>query len=105
MITDKLHSKLSEAKALTRSLDKSLALEYLWPEAFNHGRARASWTGTARQGTYLTRNDPTHLHHEFRITDGDGEMRSFSYDDTPEILGGGLPTEMYRRVTNLAGGE
>ena len=104
MITDKLNSKLSKAKALTKKLDRSLALEWLWPEAFNHGRARAYWTGKQPRGMHLTRNDPTHLHHEFRITDGDGEMRSFSYDDTPEILGGGLPTEMYRRVTNLTKG-
>ena len=101
MITDKLNSKLSEAKALTRKLDRSLALEFLWPEAFDHGRARAHWFGKAQDSRKHGKLDPVHKRHEFRITDAKGDMRSFAYDDVPDVLGGGLPVEMYRRVTNL----
>lgn len=100
MITDKLNSKLDEAKKLTRKLDKSIALEYLWPEAFDHGRARAHWFGKANHGNAVL-NKPVHMYHEFHITDGDGNKKMFSYDDVPTILGGGLPDNQWRRITNL----
>jgi len=103
MLTDKLHGKLEEAKRLTHKLDRSLALEYLWPDAFNHGRARAHWFGpsTTEPTNYMRPNQPVHLFHEFHITDSKGNKMMFTYYEVPEILGGGLKEEMYRRVTNL----
>jgi len=98
MITDKINSKLDDAKKLTRKLDKALALEYLWPEAFEHGRVRAHWLGKKLARIRLP-DTPLHLHHEFIITNGAGEQQFFSYEETPEILGGGLPVSAYRRVT------
>jgi len=103
MITDKINSKLDEAKKLMRKLDKALALEYLWPEAFEHGRARAHWLGKKPARNTLP-DTPLHLYHEFIITNGDGEQKFFGYEETPEILGGGLPVSAYRRVTNLTKG-
>ena len=101
MITDKINSKLDEAKKLTRKLDKSIALEYLWPEAFDHGRARAHWFGKTPSTIHFKKGEPLHLHHEFHITDGDGNKKMFSYDDVPTILGGGLPDDQWSRITNL----
>ena len=100
MLTDKLNSKLEKARELGRSLDKSLAIEYLWFDAFNHGRARAHWVG---KGTsYNNRvTMPLHYGHEFIITDGNGEQRMFTYEDVPETLGGGLKNDQWQRVTNL----
>ena len=103
MLTDKLNSKVNEAKKLTRKLDKALALEYLWPDAFQYGRARAHWFGPS--GTNTTRglmpDTPLHLKHEFVITDSLGNTRSFGYEETPEILSGGLPDGQWQRRTNL----
>lgn len=89
MITDKINSKLDEAKKLGRKLDKALALEYLWPEAFDHGRARAHWLGKTPTTIHFKKGEALHLYHEFIITDGKGEQRFFGYEEVPELLGGG----------------
>jgi hypothetical protein len=103
MITDKLNSKLAEAREVMLKLDKSLALEYLWPDAFKHGRARAHWFGPAgtNDARYLPHGAPFHLKHEFVVTDAKGNTRSFDYEEVPSILEGGLEKEMWQRVTNL----
>ena len=87
-----LKKKQAEARKLTDKLDKALALEKLWPEAFDHGRARAHWYGAAGTNDmrFMRPDQPIHLKHEFVITDGEGNVRSFSFDDTPKIFGGGL---------------
>jgi hypothetical protein len=103
MITDKLHGQLDKAKALTRKLDKALALEYLWPDAFQYGRARSHWFGPSgtNDTRYMRHDQPLHLKHEYIITDGEGNTRSFDYEEVPDILQGGLKKEMWQRVTNL----
>jgi hypothetical protein len=103
MITDKLHSKVDESKKLMVKLDKSLALEYLWPDAFQYGRARAHWFGpSGTNHTFLmARDQPLHLKHEFVVTDAKGNTRSFDYEEVPTVLQGGLPEEQWRRITNL----
>jgi hypothetical protein len=87
-----LKKKQAEAKKLTDKLDKALALEYLWPEAFEHGRARSHWYGAAGTSCmgFKRPGEPLHLKHKFTITDGEGNARLFSYDEVPKILGGGL---------------
>jgi hypothetical protein len=94
-----LNSKLNEAKKLTRKMDKSLALEYLWPEAFEHGRARAYWFGKA--AAQRGKPDQPHRYHEFIITNSKGDSRSFAYEQVPTLLNGGLPEDQWRRITNL----
>ena len=87
MLTDKLTAKQAQARALTKKLDRSIALEYLWPEVFDNGRARGYWLGT--QPNYVAPDLPLHREHEYIITDGKGDKRYFKFDDVPELLGGG----------------
>ena len=90
MLTDKLKDKQAQASALMKKLDRSMAIESLWPEVFDHGRASTYWFGKAHAQFRRLARDPIHMHHEFVMTNGNGEKRMFKYDDVPEVLGGGL---------------
>lgn len=99
MVTENLQNKLAKAQELTRSLDKSLAMEWLWPEVFEHGRVRAYWRGVSPKNQ--DPRTPVHKYHEYVITNGEEEQRSFSFEQVPEILGGGLKREAYRRFPKV----
>ena len=88
-ITDLLKDKQAIARELTRELDRSIAIEQLWPEAFEHGRVRAYWVGKQQAGN-LVRLHGGHYGHEYHITDSKEECRMFAFNDVPNVLGGGL---------------
>lgn len=101
-----------EARELRHKLSKSLAIQELWPEAFDHGRVRSQWVdrrpahqrshsggqlnhtyrGMRRNGTVgpITEPRPKFWGHIFYVTNGEGEVREYRYEQVPAILGGGL---------------
>lgn len=87
MGTKKIKELVKKQSELIRGLDRSMALEVLWPEVFNHGSASSYWLGKVHSRGGLPH--PLHFHHEFVVTNGLKEKRYFSYHDVPVILGGG----------------
>lgn len=73
------------AADLQASLERSLAIQQLWPEAFDHGKCTAAWVGKQRVAYKLAENSNRALH----ITCGCGEVQVFEFDKVPKILGGG----------------
>ena len=65
----------ADRERLIEQLRNSYALELLWPEVFDHGRASSVLVmrGDYKSGVLKVRN-------------GAGEERSFPLEDVPEIL-------------------
>lgn len=82
-------------------LRRSLVLQELWPEAFEHGSVRSQVVGNVRRGE-LT----------FTVTRGDGSSRSFELAAVPVLLWPeavledvrGRPQGKYFQLLRKAGG-
>ena len=74
--------------ALVGELERSLAIQSLWPEAFAHGGAVSCWIGSP-QG-----RDRGGMRYalRLRVTDGAGTVREFPQSDVPAVLWP-MPTE------------
>ena len=83
-----LTAKHKQRDELLGDLEKSLELQKLWPEVFEHGGAKSHWYGLNTPYNHAIRQ-PTHKYHMFVVTDGSGESRTFSFNEVPKILGGG----------------
>jgi hypothetical protein len=68
--------------ALLRELERSIAIQTLWPEAFAHGAARSSWIGRPITRTLFDIRYALRL----QVTDGAGTVREFPQDDVPAVL-------------------
>lgn len=76
-----IQEKINEIKALKLQADKKLmqlersfAIESLWPEAFVFGSVSSSFHGSPRAG------------YTFVIVRGDGSKKEFPFADVPAIL-------------------
>jgi hypothetical protein len=83
--------ELEEQKAgLRAKLEKSLHITLLWPDVFTHGKVKSHWEGAGPPAWHLKSGVPPHKGQTFVVTDGNGETRSFSFDEVSTLLGGGL---------------
>lgn len=64
----------SQRVALIDELDRSLALQALWPEVFAAGRASSTWLSSYG-------NEPVLV-----VTDGNGEQRRFKDSQVPACI-------------------
>ena len=90
-LTAKLQSltmKHKQRDDLMKDLEKSSALQSLWPEVFESGCARSHWYGLNTPYNHAF-SQPTHRHHQFVVTNGLGDSRTFSFNEVPKLLGGG----------------
>lgn len=79
----RLNRKVGEASVLHELLQRSLSIQYLWPEAFNCGSAEGEWSRIpASQIPGVVK--PHHF--EFTIRRPDGEVRQFTGDEVPPVL-------------------
>lgn len=88
----KLQADLSTASELGRSLRKSHTLAKLWPEAFKFGRAKTVWVSPSGQSDregYYRKDGQHHKYHIFRVTNGAGKIREYTWLEVPILLGGG----------------
>ena len=91
-MTDPILSKANRLAELTAERDRemeklttSLLIRNLWPQAFDCGSVKAGWGGGTMHAVGLHgRKVQT-----YRITRGDGESRTFAYNQVPNGLGGG----------------
>jgi hypothetical protein len=97
---DEINRKQKKINRLQDDLKRSLALQKLWPEAFEHGAAKACWTGQpmSKVEAVLTcranglpegewKISPLFLNDAvLTITNGKGDARSFSIDQVPQVL-------------------
>ena len=88
-LTAKLHELHKRRGELIRELDRSRALKSLWMEVFNHGGAKSHWAGLTHNPSGVGGKQPEHKLHEFIVTNGLGESRTFSFNEVPKLLGGG----------------
>jgi hypothetical protein len=73
-VLDNLKSLWKKRDELQGELQRSLAIQELWPEAFEHGRVFSHVEGNPGSGFFLT------------IKRGDGEERKFNIKEVPTIL-------------------
>ena len=85
----KLQQTYDKMSGLMIKLDESFALQCVWPEVFDNGPATSQWAGKAQWRNGLMPK-PKHFDHIFTVTNGLEEKREFTYDEVPEILGGGF---------------
>ena len=90
--TKKLQQAHDKMDSLLIKLDRSCALQYLWPEVFDNGSAKSQWAGRAHWRDGLMPK-PEHFDHILTVTNGLEEKRQFTYDEVPRILGGGFLIE------------
>ena len=85
MQTDKLKSLFKEQEKLVGQLDRSLALQAIWPSVFEHGQAKTQVSGIISQNSL-----------KFTITRGDGQTKSFDLKTEYQLKGNG---HRYRTVS------
>lgn len=76
-LTGRRNAALSE-------LERSFALQSLWPDVFAHGRAISCWIGAPLQRHWLRGYIVYAL--RMRVTNGAGEVREFLQDEVPKVL-------------------
>ena len=75
-------------------LHRSLLIQQLWPEAFDHGTVSSAWMGP-REEPYRHHINRRHLERwRLRVTNGAGEQREFPLAEVPE----GLHNDAVRRA-------
>ena len=81
-----IESKSREGLELMEKLKQGMAIEKLWPEVFDSGKATSKWT--SRHPAQLKRGeDPLSLLTKLTVTSGTGEERVF---DAKEALDAGV---------------
>jgi len=79
----------NKSSKLTQELNQRLAIQNLWPEAFDRGKAKSQWIGRLRMQT----DDPLDALEKFIIINGAGEKRVF---DAETALNAGVsPPNFY----------
>ena len=79
---DSLGAKRKEAKQLTCALERSLALQSLWPEVFEFGAVTTKWSELLR----ALPPQPQVVDGVFTITRPDGQQRRFLLAEVPQVL-------------------
>lgn len=81
-------ANLKELRALqgklVAELERSLAIQQLWPDAFAHGRCTSRWIGAPLDRN--RRDGRIRYALRLRISDGAGNAREFPQADVPVIL-------------------
>ena len=84
-----LENYANKSSKLTQELNQRLAIQNLWPEAFDRGKAKSQWIGRLRMQT----DDPLDALEKFIIINGAGEKRVF---DAETALNAGVsPPNFY----------
>lgn len=81
-----LHEKQA---AILEELPRSLAIQELWPEAFDNGRVRSRWRSinyTTQQAAKLARLGKQQVASSFTVIDGAGNERVFEPHEVPAVL-------------------
>ena len=77
-ILDEIQAKSAERDKLIESLERALAIEELWPRAFDLGKVRSHYKGTTYELTNFV----------ITVTSSDGSVESREFDpmQVPEAL-------------------
>ena len=81
---------------LRQQMLRAMTITTLWPTVFDNGPVTSSWRDTRtpeQRSHYKKLGVPFYEGHTFVLTDGAGEVREFSFEQVPEILGGGCIDE------------